>query len=379
MRRAVSAAALVAALALVAGCSEEPHPAGGDHVEPGSAQQSAAQSSGAAQPSGGAASTTPAAPSAAPGTTFTVAFAGDVHFESRTESRLNVKAPEQALGPISKKLADADLSVLNLETAITERGAPEAKTYTFRTPARTLKVLQDSGVDVVSMANNHAVDFGQPGLTDTLAAKASSPIPVVGFGKDATEAFAPYLADVKGVKVAVLGASQVNEETNKKWRAGVGKAGIASALDEPALIKAVEQAKAQASVVLVYLHWGDEGKACPTAAQTSIAKKLADAGATAVVGTHAHTMLGAGMLGDTYVGYGFGNFLWYATSSYANSNETGVTTLTVTAEGKVTAEEFTPAEINAQGVPVPETGAKAAASLKRREGLRGCTGLAPVK
>ncbi|GAA3005019.1 CapA family protein [Kitasatospora albolonga] len=374
MRRAVSAAALVAALALVAGCGEEPHPAGGDHVEPGSGKSSAA-----AQASGGAASPTgTGAGAAAPGTTFTVAFAGDVHFEGRTEARLNLKAPEQALGPISKKLADADLSVLNLETAITERGAPEVKTYTFRTPARSLKVLQDSGVDVVSLANNHAVDFGQPGLTDTLAAKASSPIPVVGIGKDAAEAFTPYVADVKGVKVAVVAASQVDEETNRKWRAGAGKAGIASALDEAALLKAVTQAKAQAPVVLVYLHWGEEGKACPTAGQTSIAKKLSAAGATAVVGTHAHTMLGAGMLGSTYVAYGFGNFLWYGTSSYANSNETGVTTLTLTAEGKVTGEEFTPAQISGQGVPVPETGAQAAASLKRRDGLRGCTGLAPV-
>ncbi|MFI5527367.1 CapA family protein [Kitasatospora sp. NPDC051853] len=370
MRRAVSAVALVAVLALAAGCSEEPHPAGGDHVEPGPGKSSAAP-----QASGGAASPTGAA---APGTTFTVAFAGDVHFEGRTEARLNVKAPEQALGAISKKLADADLSVLNLETAITERGAPEAKTYTFRTPARSLKVLQDSGVDVVSLANNHAVDFGQPGLTDTLAAKASSPIPVVGFGKDATEAFAPYVAEIKGVKVAVLAASQVDEETNRKWRAGAGKAGIASALDETALLKAVTQAKAQAPVVLVYLHWGEEGKACPTAAQSSVAKKLSAAGATAVVGTHAHTMLGSGMLGSTYVAYGFGNFLWYGTSSYANSNETGVTTLTLTAEGKVTGEEFTPAQISGQGVPVPETGAQAAASLKRRDGLRGCTGLAPV-
>ncbi|WP_407991659.1 CapA family protein [Kitasatospora sp. CMC57] len=325
-----------------------------------------------------AGSPTPPTAPGNPAGTITVAFAGDVHFEGRTEARLNVRAPEKALGPISGKLEAADLSVVNLETAITDRGAPEPKTYTFRTPARSLKVLQDSGVDIVSLANNHAVDFGAAGLADTLAAKVASPIPVVGFGKNAEEAFAPYMAQVKGVKVAVLAASQVVDLTNQKWRAGADKPGIASALEADTLVKAVLKAKTETPVVIVFLHWGEEGVACPTSAQTALAKRLAAAGASAVVGTHAHTMLGAGMLGDTYVAYGFGNFLWYGTSSYANSNETGVTTLTLTGTGKVTGEVFTPAQVNSQGVPMPETGAVAAASLKRRDGLRGCTGLAAV-
>ncbi|WP_033824746.1 CapA family protein, partial [Kitasatospora sp. MBT63] len=325
-----------------------------------------------ASASGTAAAGTPAgtaaAPPADPAATFTVAFAGDVHFEGRTEARLTVKPPEQALGAISKTLADADLSVLNLETAITERGAPEPKTYTFRTAPKALSVLQASGVDVVSLANNHAVDFGPDGLADTLAAKAASPIPVIGIGRTAEEAYAPHLATVKGTEVAVLAASQVVDLTNQKWRAGPAKPGIASALDPAALVKAVQQAKTRTPVVLVYLHWGEEGKACPTAEQTALAKKLAAAGATAVVGTHAHTMLGAGLLGDTYVAYGFGNFLWYGTSSYADSDETGVTTLTVRADGHVVGEHFTPAHVSSQGVPVPQTGAAAAAALKRRDG-----------
>ncbi|MFD0527191.1 CapA family protein [Kitasatospora arboriphila] len=91
--------------------------------------------------------------------TITVAFAGDVHFEGRTASRL-AGGPDTALGPISRTLAAADLAVLNLETAITGRGAPEPKTYTFRTSPKALQTLRDAGVDVVSLANNHAVDFG---------------------------------------------------------------------------------------------------------------------------------------------------------------------------------------------------------------------------
>lgn len=375
MRRAAAAVAVFVGLTAVAAC-------GPDDPAPHSA---ATAPSAAAPPAGTAPATTGTAPAAAPTKggaprpdgTITVAFAGDVHFEGRTQSRLSVQPPEQALGPISRTLADADLSVLNLETAITGRGAPEPKTYTFRTAPKALSVLKDSGVDVVSMANNHAVDFGADGLADTLAAKDSSPIPVLGVGHNAKEAYAPYLTTVRGVKVAVVAASQVEDITNQKWRAGANKPGIASALDVPALVSAVQAAKQQAPVVLVYLHWGEEGKACPTGAQTAVAKKLAAVGASAVVGTHAHTMVGSGMLGNTYIGYGFGNFLWYGTSNYAFSNETGVTTLTLAADGKVTGEAFAPATIDDKGIPQPVTGAAAEAALKRRDGLRGCAGLTP--
>ncbi|MGR7003392.1 CapA family protein [Yinghuangia aomiensis] len=73
-------------------------------------------------------------------------------------------------GRSAETLAAADLAMVNFESAITERGTPEAKTYHFRAPASALPVLAKSGVDVVSMANNHAVDYGPVGLQDSLAA-----------------------------------------------------------------------------------------------------------------------------------------------------------------------------------------------------------------
>ncbi|MCU7826181.1 CapA family protein [Kitasatospora sp. DSM 101779] len=378
VRRAAPAAVLVLGLACLTSCGSPSGPAA-DRVTPAGATAAAPAASGSAGPAASGAPSDPAAPSdsAAAGGTITVAFAGDVHFEGRTEARL-AGGPDTALGPISRTLAAADLAVLNLETAITGRGAPEPKTYTFRTSPKALQTLRDAGVDVVSLANNHAVDFGADGLADTLAAKASSPIPVVGFGRNAQEAYAPYVTTVKGVKVAVLAASQVQDLTNQKWRAGSAKAGIASALDPAALVRAVGEAKRQAPVVLVYLHWGEEGHTCPTGAQTDLARKLSAAGATAVVGTHAHTMLGSGMLGDTYVAYGFGNFLWYGTSNYTDSDETGVTTLTLSGDGRTVGERFTPAHIDKRGVPVPQSGAAATAAQQRRDRLRTCTGLAPA-
>lgn len=331
-----------------------------------------AGASAPARPSGAAKATVDAAARPEePSGTLTLAFAGDVHFYERTQARLGV---DPALGPMAKALSAADFSMVNLETAITSRGTPQPKTYHFRTTPAALTALQRSGIDAVTMANNHAVDYGPQGLADSLAAKAHSPIPVVGIGADAAEAYRPYTTTVNGVRLAVVAASQVVDITNQNFRATGTSPGIASALNRPRLLKAVRDARAHADVVVVYLHWGTEGQSCLGPEQKSIAADLSAAGATAVVGTHAHVMLGAGMLGPTYVAYGFGNFLWYGSSPYPHSDETGVTTLTVT-RGKVAKAVFAPALVDGQGVPQPKSGAAGAEITDRRAQLRQCTGL----
>jgi poly-gamma-glutamate capsule biosynthesis protein CapA/YwtB (metallophosphatase superfamily) len=330
----------------------------------------------ATAPAAAPASTAAAKPAgkapAEPRGTVTLAFAGDVHFTERTANRLGV---DPALGPMSATLSAADFAMVNLESAITTRGVPQAKKYHFRTTPAALGALQRSGIDAVTMANNHAVDYGPQGLADSLAAQAASPIPVLGIGADATAAYRPYVTTVNGVRLAVVAASQVQDLTNQNFRAGPGSPGIASALDRPRLLKAVRDAKRQADVVVVYLHWGTEGQNCPGPEQKSIAADLSAAGATAVVGTHAHVMLGSGMLGPTYVAYGFGNFLWYGSSPYPHSDQTGVTTLTVTG-GRVARAVFTPALVDGKGVPQPQTGTAGTSITGRYAQLRGCTGLA---
>src|SRR5688572_26063623 len=130
------------------------------------------------------------------GREVTLAFAGDVHFQLNLASLLD--HPRGALGPIERVLSSADLTMVNLESAITERGTPESKEleveserYWFRTTPAALDVLAAAGVDVVTMANNHGADYGPIGLQDTLAAIRSGPIPVVGIGRDRRAAFAP--------------------------------------------------------------------------------------------------------------------------------------------------------------------------------------------
>jgi poly-gamma-glutamate capsule biosynthesis protein CapA/YwtB (metallophosphatase superfamily) len=301
-----------------------------------------------------------------------LAFAGDVHFMKVPGARL-AHDPDTALGPVSAVLRRADVAMVNLETTVTTRGTAQHKHYVFRAPPSAFRALRAAGVDVVTMANNHGMDYGLVGLRDSLGAAAAARFPLVGIGRDATQAYAPWVVTVSGQRIAILGATQVLEPgLQAAWTAGPGKPGLASTHDERRLLAAVRQARALADIVVVYLHWGEEGNPCPTGAQRKTAHLLARAGADIVVGTHAHTLQGSGWLGDTYVAFGLGNFYWWNWFSAANRT-TGVLTLTVAA-GRVTHTTWTPAVIR-QGAPIPLTGAAATRARSRLAALRSCTDL----
>jgi poly-gamma-glutamate capsule biosynthesis protein CapA/YwtB (metallophosphatase superfamily) len=347
---------LAASMLVVAGCGSD----GDDGIPgglPGRVTSAAASGAPTATPS-------PSGP-----VDLTLAFAGDVHFQERVAPLLNDTTT--TFGPIAATLSAADLTIVNLETAITTRGTPEPKEFKFRTVPKALDAVRAAGIDVVSLANNHTLDYGQVGLADTLAAVKAAQMPVFGAGANAAEAYAPWLTTVKGVKIAVLGFSQVHE-LEATWAAKDNRGGIAMAGDLPRVTAAVTAARQQADLVIVFNHWGTEGAQCPNAEQRTFAAKLAAAGADIIVGAHAHTLQGDGWLGRTYVAYGMGNFLWYRAS---RSTETGVLKLTVRGR-TVVKNELHPAVVSNTGQPVPLTGTAATKLTQRYAGLRACTGLA---
>ncbi len=225
------------------------------------------------------------------------------------------------------------------------------------------------------MANNHGADYGASGLRDSLAAIRSSHFPVIGIGKDAAQAFAPYTTTLNGVRVALIGADQVQDETTLRlFSAGPNQAGVANAFS-PRLPEAVRKAKAAGYVVVVYLHWGIEYKTCPSGLQTQLAGELARAGADAVIGTHAHVLQGAGWRPDgTYVAYGLGNYLWWM-SFGNNQDDNGVLTLTFR-HSTVVSDSFAPSHLDSRGVPLPATGAEKQRITAEWQADRKCTDLA---
>jgi poly-gamma-glutamate capsule biosynthesis protein CapA/YwtB (metallophosphatase superfamily) len=300
---------------------------------------------------------------------ITLAFAGDVHFTGRTAALLG--DPASAFGRITSVLKTADLAAVNLETAVTSRGAPQPKTYHFRTTPLAFTALRDAGIDLVTMANNHVLDYGRAGLASTLAAATAARFPYVGIGTNAATAWAPYVMTIKGVRIAIVGVSQVAELASS-WVATGTRSGEANAIDLPRTLAAVRAAKRLASIVIVFMHWGTEGQACPDPNQLSLAPKLAAAGASIIIGAHAHMLQGAGWLGHTFVAYGMGNFLWWE-NSY--STATGVLKLTLHRNAPLTAQ-FIPAVVSGTGQPIIDQGASARRAASRYAGLRTCAGLA---
>ena len=255
-------------------------------------------------------------------------------------------------------LRSADFTAVNLETAVTGRGRPQPKTYHFATTPGAFTALRDAGVDLVTMANNHILDYGQTGLADTLAAARAAQFPFVGAGVNAAAAWAPYVTTINGTKIAILGVSQVAELASS-WVATAHRAGEANAINLGQTLAAVRAAKRLARIVIVFMHWGTEGMACPDQNQLSLAPKLAAAGASIIIGSHAHMLQGSGWLGHTFVAYGMGNFLWWENSF---STATGVLKLTFRPHAPLTAR-FIPAVVSCTGQPTVDRGAAARRAL----------------
>ena len=301
---------------------------------------------------------------------ITLAFAGDVNFSGRTARLLG--HPATSFGPIATVLRSADFAAVNLETAVTGRGTPQPKTYHFRAPPAAFTALRDAGIDLVTMANNHVLDYGPVGLTDAMAAARAARFPYVGIGINAAMAWAPYLTTIKGERIAIIGVSQVAELASS-WVATPSRPGEANAIDLGRTLTAVRTARRLASIVIVFMHWGTEGQACPDPAQLSLARQLAAAGASIIIGAHAHMLQGSGWLGHTFVAYGLGNFLWWERSY---STATGVLELTVHPRAPLTAR-FIPAVVSGTGQPIADRGAGARQAAAHYASLRACAELAP--
>jgi poly-gamma-glutamate synthesis protein (capsule biosynthesis protein) len=308
------------------------------------------------------------------GKPVTLAFGGDVHFAGVVGQRLQ-EDPATALGTTFPTLfSGAQISMVNLESALTAGTCPEPQTkpFIFYAPPTALTALHDADVTLASNANDHSLDCGQEGLSQGLTAAAQAKYPLPGIGRSAAQAFAPYRATIKGQRIAIITATQViAPNLVSTWTATATQAGVASAIDPAQLVRAVQAARRTSDTVVVYLHWGTETVTCPNPQQEPLAQQLVKAGADIVVGTGAHVLLGGGYLGDAYVDYGLGNFAFYDN----DPPETDSGSLLVTAVGrKVVAAVFRPAT-DLNGLPQPLTGTAGQTALTNWTAARTCTGL----
>ncbi len=209
-------------------------------------------------------------------------------------------------------LDEANNTVGNLESALGDTGQPAPKRYRFRAPVLAAESLALAGFDILSLANNHALDFGAEGLLQGIQLLNAQGIKTVGAGENDAQARQPQIIEANGLEIAFLSYVDVPVEASTgfdtaSWTATAGSPGLAWA--DPQHIAADVRAAAQESdLVIVLLHSGFEYVSAPSEPQVTVAKAAIDAGAKLVIGHHAHILQGIEYYGDGVIIYGTGNF-----------------------------------------------------------------------
>ncbi|HWG55738.1 MAG TPA: CapA family protein [Gaiellaceae bacterium] len=290
----------------------------------------------------------------------TLAAAGDVNLGDRIGAAIAVEgadAPWRAVAPL---LRAADVAVVNLECAVSTRGSPSPKEYVFRGAPHALHGAARAGVDAVSVANNHAFDFGVEAFLDTLRHARAAGIAPFGGGADLGAARRPVILERGGLRIALLGYSDVRP---LGVDAAAGKPGTARA-DTSWIAADVRAARRRADVVVVYFHWGVELSRQPDARQRTFADAALAAGASVVLGAHPHVLQPVERRGRRAVAWSLGNFVFGAASP--GTTDSGILLLRLGGDG-VRGVEFVPARIDGF-TPVPDTSrARAAVGRMRRD------------
>ena len=239
-------------------------------------------------------------------------FAGDVYPSNYVMNAYN--AAGSISGVVSESYLEdiraSDFFMVNEEFPFSSRGtqAPD-KQFTFRVAPDKVSILSEMGVDLVTLANNHALDYGTEALIDSIETLDNADIAHVGAGQDIEAAREPVIAELNGRSFAFIGATRVIPTAD--WAAGTDRPGMFSAYDGGIqLADTVRSAGQQADYVVVYMHWGIEREEMPDEVQRSIAYKIVDAGADLVVGAHPHVLQGIEYYKGVPIVYSLGNFVF---------------------------------------------------------------------
>ncbi|BCG58460.1 capsular polysaccharide biosynthesis protein [Paenibacillus sp. URB8-2] len=235
-------------------------------------------------------------------------FAGDVLLDGYVGDQIakyGVNYPFVKVAPVLKK---ADVAFANLETPVSTKGEAANKTFVFRSKPGTLAGLQYAGIDGVTVANNHILDYGQAGMLDTLSYLDKYGIGRTGAGRNTEEAFRPYTKTVNGRKIAILGVSRVLSDSS--WYAGKNKPGAASAYTPEPLLGKIKQSAQNNDFTVVYIHWNQEFKDYPEKYARTLAKQMIDSGADLIIGAHSHCLMGIEYYKHKPIYYSLGNFVF---------------------------------------------------------------------
>lgn len=238
-------------------------------------------------------------------------FAGDVYLSDHVLGAYERAGGIDGVldGGYREAIKAADRFIVNEEFPFSTRGTPAPdKQFTFRLPPERVKLLQEMDIDLVTLANNHALDFGTDALLDTIDTLDAAGIAHVGAGRNISEAEAEVIQTIQGKRIAFIGASRVAPVAS--WAAGEDSPGMLLAYDATRLVQKIQSVRAQADYVVVLLHWGIERAEYPNEAQERLGAACIDAGADLIVGAHPHVLQGVRYYKDKPIVYSLGNFVF---------------------------------------------------------------------
>ena len=257
----------------------------------------------------------------------------------------------------------ADLTIGNLESALGDIGEPEPKAYPFRAPPEAAASLARAGFDIVSLANNHGMDYGPDALLQGIDLLNAAGVVPIGAGADETAAYAPHITEVNGLSLAVFGYVNVPIEwrgfDTQTWTATANAPGLAWATVERVEAD-VSAIRPEVDLVIVVLHSGYEYVDPPSPIQMDLSRAAIDAGADLVIGHHAHILQGIEFYRGGVIVYGLGNFVF----EIDGPPETAVLYAWLDADG-VREIELLPAIVQFGGRPRPAASWEAAPILQR--------------
>lgn len=282
---------------------------------------------------------------------------GDVMLAQSIGRRIVRRGPAAPWAGVVGLFDQADLVVANLECTISTRGSPWPKDFTFRAPPAAADSLVAAGIDLVSLANNHALDYGVPAFEDTLALLDQHAIRHVGGGSDLGAAHAPVIIERNGLRLAFLGYvlsfAPENGFHTRQWAAGPDTPGLAIGTPE-VVAREVAAAGRLADVVVVIVHGGREYSRGPNGKMRDFAQAAVNAGADLVVGHHPHVLQGYQRDAGTVIAYSLGNFVF--DYFVGRPNDTAILDVTLSASG-VQSLDWIPIVIE-RGFPRPAIGAE---------------------
>ncbi len=229
-------------------------------------------------------------------------------------------------------MTDADITMANQEFAFSDRGTPmEEKQYTFRISPSRVKLFQEMGIDIVSLANNHALDFGTAALEDSFETLDQAGILYAGAGKNLSRAKEMQTITIEETVIGFLAASRVIPVAD--WNAGSASTGMLTTYSPELLCRAIQENREKCDYLIVFVHWGVERNSEPEDYQFRMGKQYIDAGADAVIGCHPHVMQGIEYYQGKPIAYSLGNYIFNL-----RGESTALFQLIIQEDGEVTAQ-----------------------------------------